>query len=128
MTWLAHRVGYDFDHMGDHDSADFYFDLQINTSNNTVENGVEPDVNFSYYDRACVYAYRGEVEEAMEDLRKFNQVEKIPQWMVTLIKNDPMLDSLRHEPEFQQIVSDVEAKYQAEHQRVRQWLEENEML
>jgi len=27
-----------------------------------------------------------------------------------------------------QIVRDVEAKYQAEHERVRQWLEENDML
>ena len=33
-----------------------------------------------------------------------------------------------YEPEFQKIVRDVEAKYQAEHERVRQWLEENEML
>ena len=31
-------------------------------------------------------------------------------------------------PEFQQIVRDVEAKYQAEHERVRKWLEENDML
>jgi molybdopterin converting factor small subunit len=39
-----------------------------------------------------------------------------------------MLDSLRDEPEFLQIVRDVEAKYQAEHERVRKWLEENNML
>jgi len=30
--------------------------------------------------------------------------------------------------EFQQIVRDVEAKYQAEHERVRQWLEENVVI
>ena len=44
------------------------------------------------------------------------------------IKNDPLFDSIRDEPEFQQIVKDVEEKYQAEHERVRQWLEENDML
>ena len=33
-----------------------------------------------------------------------------------------------HEPEFQQIVRDVEAKYQASHERVRKWLKENDML
>ena len=47
---------------------------------------------------------------------------------VTLIKVDPLFDSLRDEPEFQQIVKDVEAKFQAEHERVRNWLEENIML
>jgi len=34
-----------------------------------------------------------------------------------------LFDNLRDDPEFQQIVRDVEAKYQAEHKRVRQWLE-----
>ena len=48
--------------------------------------------------------------------------------MVTWIKTDPLFNNIRNEPEFQQIVKDVEAKYQAEHDRVRQWLEENDML
>ena len=45
-----------------------------------------------------------------------------------LIKNDPLFNSIRNEPEFQQIVRDVEAKYQAEHERVRKWLEEQGKL
>ena len=48
--------------------------------------------------------------------------------MVLLINTDPLFDSIRDEPEFLQIVRDVEAKYQAEHERVRQWLEANDML
>jgi hypothetical protein len=48
--------------------------------------------------------------------------------MIANIKNDPLFNSIRDEPEFQQIVKDIEAKYQAEHERVRKWLEENEML
>ncbi len=44
------------------------------------------------------------------------------------IKNDPIFDNIRDEPEFQQIVRDFEVKYQALHERVRQWLEENDML
>ena len=41
-----------------------------------------------------------------------------------VIKRDPLFNSIRNEPEFQQIARDVEAKYQAEHERVRKWLEE----
>ena len=48
--------------------------------------------------------------------------------MVYFIKNDPLFDSIRDEPEFQQIVRDVDAKYQAEHERVRKWLEVQGML
>jgi len=44
------------------------------------------------------------------------------------MNNDSLFDSIRDEPEFKQIVRDVETKYQAEHERVRKWLEENDML
>jgi molybdopterin converting factor small subunit len=48
--------------------------------------------------------------------------------MVLLIKSDPLFNSIRNEPEFQQIVKDLEAKYQAEHERVRKWLEKQGKL
>ena len=83
---------------------------------------------FTYYDLAGVYAFRGEKDKAYENLRIFNQRQWMNSWMVYWIKNDPLFDSIRDEPEFQQIVRDVEAKYQAEHERVRKWLEEQGML
>jgi hypothetical protein len=49
--------------------------------------------------------------------------------MVDDIKRyNPLFNSLRNEPEFQHIVRDMEAKYQAEHERVQKWLEEQDML
>jgi hypothetical protein len=48
--------------------------------------------------------------------------------MANLIKTDPLFNSIRNEPEFQQIAKDIEAKYQAEHERVRKWLEEQGTL
>jgi len=45
-----------------------------------------------------------------------------------VIKNDPLFENIRDEPQFQQIVRDVEAKYQAEHEKVKKWLGENDML
>ena len=47
---------------------------------------------------------------------------------IMYIKNDPLFDSLRSEPVFQNIVSDIEARNQAEHERIRKWLEEQGML
>jgi hypothetical protein len=75
-----------------------------------------------------LYAFRGEKEKAYENLRIFNQIEEVPYWMPGLIRSDELFESIRDEPEFQQIVRDVEAKYQASHERVRQWLEGNDML
>ena len=48
--------------------------------------------------------------------------------MVMFFKIDPLFNSIRNDPEFQQIVKDIESKYQAEHERVKKWLEENKML
>ena len=45
-----------------------------------------------------------------------------------LKQRDSLFESIRQEERFQQLVNDVEAKYQAEHERVRQWLEDNDML
>ena len=61
-------------------------------------------------------------------LRIYSQKERIGLTFVRLIEDDPAFDIIRNEPEFQQIVADIEAKYQAEHERVRKWLEENDML
>ena len=125
---FSHRIGYTYDNLGDRKSADFYFKKELEYSDGRIKRGDGQFVYFAYYDRACVYAYRGEEEMAMQDLRMFNQMEKMPLWMLTLIKDDQLLDNLRDDPEFQQIVRDVEAKYQAEHVKVRQWLEENALL
>ena len=48
--------------------------------------------------------------------------------MVMYITNYPLLDGIRDESEFQQILSHIEINYQAERKRLRQWLEENDLL
>ena len=81
-----------------------------------------------FYKLAALFAFQGNKEKAYEYLNKLNDRQGMPLWMVPCINYDPMFDSLRDDPEFQQIVRDVEAKYQAEHERVRSWMEDNDML
>ena len=120
------RIGLAYWKNGYKKEADYYFDEIIENQNNLIAQ--ERAWSGSYYDLASVYAFRGEKDRAYENLRKFNEMERIPLWWLQLLKDNPMFDSLRHEPEFQQIVRDLETKYQAEHERVRKWLEENDML
>ena len=121
-----HRLGYAYWMNGYKTEANFYFDKMIEYYNNLTNVGrIMYETN---YDLAGVYAFRGEKDRAYENLRKFNEMERIQLWWLHLFRIDPLFDSLRDEPEFQQIVSDMEAKYQAEHERERLWLEENDML
>jgi hypothetical protein len=54
--------------------------------------------------------------------------ERVRQTYPGPIKNDPLFESIKDEPQFQYIVSDVEAKYQAENDHVRKWIEAQEKL
>ena len=44
------------------------------------------------------------------------------------LKYSPLFDNLRDDPEFQEILMTVEANYRTECEKVRQWLEENDLL
>jgi hypothetical protein len=48
--------------------------------------------------------------------------------MISLAKHDPLFAGIRNEERFQKILQNMEAKNQAEQERVRKWLEENNML
>ena len=124
---VEHRIAYIYWINGYKKEAESYFDkaMEINLKR-IVSRSDDPD---THYNIACIYAVRGEREKAIEHLKLFNQYEnKGKLSSVTYIKNDPLLNSLRNEPEFQQIVRNVEAKHQAEHERVRKWMEEKGML
>ena len=123
------RIGQAYLVNGFKEEAEQYYNTGFEFYNEMLEldRRQHKDLN-TFYTFAATYASLGDKEKAYENLKLINQRQRMPLWTVTNIKNDPRFDSIRGEPEFQQIVKDVEAKYQAEHERVRKWLEENEML
>jgi TolB-like protein/Tfp pilus assembly protein PilF len=124
-----HRIGYAYWVNGYKKEAENYFDKQLEYCKNDIElKRPWGQKLYPYYDMAAIYAFRGDKEKAYENLKIFNQRQGMPLWAVIFIKTDQLFNSIRNEPEFQQIVKDVEAKYQAEHERVRKWLEEQEKL
>jgi len=124
-----HRIGYAYWQNGFKEDAQHFFNQQVEY-NNRMNELKRPwgQSLYTYYDLAGVYAFRGEKDKAYKNLVIFNKIQRIPFWMTRLIKNDPLFNSIRNEPEFQQISKEIEAKYEAEHERVRKWLEEQGML
>jgi TolB-like protein len=123
------RIGYAYWVNGFKEEAENYFDTGLKFHDEMIELGRHyyKDLH-TFYNLAAIYSFLGDKDKAYENLRLVNQRQRMPLYMIANIKNDPLFDSIRDEPEFQQIVRDVEAKYQAEHERVRKWLEENDML
>ncbi len=124
-----HRIGYAYWVNGFRKEAEYYFNKQIDYCNRIIKSG-RPGIieNYTYYDLAAVYAFRGNKTDAYKSLKLFNRGQVFPLWLVTLIKNDPLFDSIRKEQAFQQIVREVEAKYQTEHEKVRKWMSDQNQL
>jgi TolB-like protein/Tfp pilus assembly protein PilF len=118
------RIGLAFWKNGFKDEARLYFEKHVNYLTRADELGRATQGSFeNAYDIAGVYAFLGEKEKAYEKLRfaSRSQIENL--YFSTYVKNDATFESYRNDPVFQQYVRDVEAKYQAEHERVRKWLE-----
>jgi TolB-like protein len=123
------RVAFAFWQVGKKDEAKYYFDKQISISLKAIRlNSMYAVRKWAHYDLAAVYAFLGDKGEAYKYLAEVDKTDCYYGWWRDLFKYDPMFNSIRDEPEFQQIARNVEAKYQAEHERVRKWLEENDML
>jgi len=123
-----HRIAYAYWKNGFKEKANYYFDLQVEYSTKGLELQRINNPIF-HYDLASVYAFRAEKEKAYEHLNLFlNNMKWKQMWVTILIKNDPLFDQLRPEPRFQEILKKVVSDYQAEHNRVGKWLEEQKML
>ena len=126
---MEYLIGYAFWQNGNKKESDFYFDRSIKTYIDIINSGQDERNNkFHFYRLAGIYAFRGDKQKAYENLNKMNIGQMAGLDEVIGIKMDPLFNSIRNEPEFQQIVRDVEAKYQAEHERVRKWMEEQGKL
>jgi TolB-like protein/AraC-like DNA-binding protein len=127
--WEPHLIGYAYWVNGFKEEALDYYESVLEIYNEMLELGRHPFQDFTtYHSLAAIYTFLGDKDKAYEYLRLFNQRQGMPLFMIKEIKNNPLFDTIRNEPEFEQIVRDVEAKYQAEHERVRKWLKERDML
>jgi TolB-like protein/AraC-like DNA-binding protein/tetratricopeptide (TPR) repeat protein len=115
-----HRIGRIYSELGMIDSAEYYYNKQIENCNAAIRLGRPYGISFAYYDLAIIYAYKGNREKALENLNTFRKREGMVNWF--------FFDGFKNDPEFQKIRKEIYTKYQAEHEQVRKWLEANNML
>lgn len=121
------QIGYVYWLNGNKTEAEQWFNKQkrISEESITMDRVYSTDAN---YDLAAIYAFRGEKEKAYENLRIVAKIHVCPWWLLGAIKDGPLFNSIRNEREFREILYELEAKYNSEHERVRKWLEEQSML
>jgi TolB-like protein/AraC-like DNA-binding protein len=121
---MESHIGYIFMQNGFRKEANNYLHNSIDNYKRFIKSAPEHEKRIYEYNLAGVYACKGDKDKAYENLKLLGKEQCFTLNDVMLIKNDPLFKSIRSEPEFQKVIKDMETKYKAEHERVREWLEE----
>ena len=83
------------------------------------------DSKICYYEFGCIYASLNENVKAIEYLKQLAKGKVNPVWLVNYLNDNPMLDGLRNNKEFKNILEKLEINYQKEHKKAERILIEN---
>jgi tetratricopeptide (TPR) repeat protein len=127
--YQSHRIGYALIRAGKTKEGQSYLNQQIKYSQDNIKlSRTFAQRRAAHYDLAATYAYLGEKEKAYQYLEEFGKLNFYQKWWLSMAKNDPFFANIREEAQFQKLLQNMQAKHQAEHERVRKWLEEQRML
>ena len=111
------------------EQADLHFKNAVKILNDEI--GMFNKTAYSFYAQAflaCMYAAAGDKEKAIQCLSHVKERETIHLYLVNSMKEWPMLESIRHEPEFEAILAEMESKYERVHKRVGELLKEEGLI
>jgi len=121
-TTSSNRIGLCYWKLGNLKKAKYYFNQQIKYSQEMIKLQRFFSDSHPYYDLAATYSFLGNKDEAYKNLDTLKKRKSFAHWWVVCLKNDPLFDNICKEPRFQKIVSEIESKYLAEHERTRKKL------
>ena len=124
---FADLIGYAFWQAGNHKEAQYYFDKSIKFYEAIIKLGRNIDA-YSYFTLAATYAFLGDHVKAYQYLDELDKSSYFNLDFIIDSKHSSMFAGLRNEARFQKIIQNMESRYQAEHERVRKWLEEQGQL
>ncbi len=120
-----HRIGYVYLVNGDTLNATKYFQRQIDASQKLIAMG---NAEEALYDLAATYAILNEKDKAFENLRKVQQQNTNLWFIYFYMKNDPLLNAIRNDPGFQEILYRVKTKAETERDKLKSWAIQQELL
>jgi TolB-like protein len=127
--YQSHRIGYIYYQLGLSEEAQKFFEQQISYTERSIRlSRFYSQGKAAQYDLAATLAFLGDKEEAYRRLDEFNTLWYFGLDMISFVEGDPLFASIKDEDRFKGILQDMKSKHRAEHERVRQWLEENDML
>jgi len=126
IPWHKMPIAFIFLKNGYKEKAQYFLDLQIKEAEEWIE---QKRIGYAerYLYLAMAYILKQDKDKALEYLRLFSQQGNM-RLTNTRFPEHPIFSSIKDDPAFLGICGEIETKYQAEHERIRKWLEENDIL
>ncbi len=83
---------------------------------------------YKHLSLAVYDAHFGEFEKALEHLELFSQQNSFNYLLFPFLEIDPLTDALREQPEYREIIGQMEEKFRKDHERIRRSLEEKDLI
>jgi tetratricopeptide (TPR) repeat protein len=121
--------GYIYLKNGEPKKADYHLKGSAKELLKDIEsNGIDAQQFYSHWNLAKIYSIMGEKRKALDNLKMLKNRKKDYSFLALYLNHFPFFDFIRDEPEFIEVLKDVEAKYQAEHDRAGKLLKEHGKL
>lgn len=78
--------------------------------------------------QALLSAYEGNPQRAIEQMRAFSKEENYHYWTLLFLEKDPLMDAVKKQPAFEDIMRELERKFWNRHEEVRAALEERRLI
>ncbi len=109
--------------------ADSHFDEILKNCKIRRDKGLLNELGFSSaYEMACIYSVKGNTKKAIEALETYRAKETCPIWLITDLKNNPMLKNVRKRNEFDTLLKSLEQKLEGEQVKAEKILLDNGII
>lgn len=126
FPWQKMNIAFIFGENRDEDKAIELIDRQIKQSEDLIAENLNLN-NDSYRRLAEAYCLKQDRENAMRYLRLLGQQERMSALESSLPEN-PIFKGMKEDAEFIEICDQIQINYLEEQEKIRQWLEENDMF
>ena len=116
------KLGVILDKLGRKEESRSYFREYLEVAEN--DQSIYKNLSLAVY-----YSYMGDTTRALENMKLFAEQEKYPYWYILFLgMDDPLLEKVSKNPEFQQIMREIEVKFWSYHNEIKDTLKQKGLI
>jgi len=116
------KIGLILSELGREEESEVYFQDYLEYAEN--DPSIYRDLSLAAY-----YSYMGDSNRALDHMKLFSEKENYPYWYILFLEmDDPLFDSVKDLPEFQNIMREISLKFWNRHKEIKNTLKKKGLL